>query len=113
MSEVDQKLWASILSSKAALEDTREFWAWIRWIILGVQAAGAVFASVTGLGFEEVFKFMLYANVAMVINMILKLALARHELSIAKTEAELAYRLDRYGAPNPGYDFENQEHITA
>ena len=94
MSEVDQKLWASILRSKQVLASAGEFWNFMRWVILGTQLVFAVWAAATGLGWGDALKFIVYANIVMVLNHLIKFALSKYELSIAKTEAELAYRLD-------------------
>jgi hypothetical protein len=94
MSEVDQKLWGSILRSKQVLASAGEFWNLMRWVVLGTQLVFAVWSAATGLGWGDALKFIVYANIVMVLNHLIKFALSKRELSIAKTEAEFAYRLD-------------------
>ena len=94
MSEVDQKLWASILHSRQALDAARDYWNLLRWVILVTQSVFAIWSAATGLGWGDFLKLIIYVNIVMVFNVVIRTVLSRYELSIAKTEAELAYRLD-------------------
>lgn len=98
MSEVDSNLWWSIVRSKQAIQDARQYWNGLRWIVLGIQAVAAVWSLVAGYGARDADKFLLYAYIVLVLNVVVKIVLSRYELSIAKTEAELAYRLDAANA---------------
>lgn len=94
MSEADQAIWAAILKSKKVVESVQELWSSVCWSVSGTSLLFAVSQVVSGGGYSEFIKFIIYLNVVLLGNEVMKLVLSKYELSIAKAEAELAYRID-------------------
>jgi hypothetical protein len=94
MNEADQAVWEAILKSKKAIDSVREFWGTVRWSLLGTSLFFAISQAVSGGRPSETIKFVIYLNVVLVSNEIIKIVLSKYVLSIAKAEAELAYRLE-------------------
>jgi hypothetical protein len=94
VSEADQAIWSAILKSKKVVESVRELWSTVRWSVLGTSLFCAVSHVVSGGGYSQSVNFIIHLNVVLLGNEAMKLVLSKYELSIARAEAELAYRLD-------------------
>jgi hypothetical protein len=93
MSEADQAIWAAILKSKRAVESARELWRTVRWSILGTGLFVAIFQALTGGGYSESIKLIIYNALLLCANEIVKIVLSKYELTIASSEAELSDRI--------------------
>lgn len=93
MSEADQAIWAAILKSKRAIQSARELWSTARWSILGTGLFFAVWQAVTGGGYSETIKLIIYNALLLGANEIVMIVLSKYELTIASAEADLADRI--------------------